>query len=607
MDKKVRLMKIKGSKNIIFAFAVAILLSLGSIATYATDNPDVTQKTNSKDVKVILTQTLTSTVLTKSTRLHSSSAPLDGVDNIVVSSYSGNETYPSMIMSGYNALTSYEYEDNSDTHIYLRNSREYGQTWSNAVQLVVNLDETHTNIEATSPSLCVSPENRHAFGTFVSTMKNSGIFGYYEISNIAGDFGDLQGSTLDWTNISYNSTNGNFYSFWDFKNPDVVAYDNTITPWVISLIGSTNYTDPNTGEGPTTDSPMFCFRDLVHPDLYITIAWFPDIEHCSNISFANDYGHSIIYGVCEINNGSKQDLFFFKGNPHDWFYGENIVNQTFTSTESLMHPQIFVKGNQIYLVAETESNGIILYNSSNGGNTWNVNSVVDSSLNPKYPLIFANETSVLCSFVGSGNISLTSSENNGMAWSAPLQLNSVNGSVVEMYRYADLPDDNHSIWTDNRNGNYDIYSVVRGSPEVNLMVMPESVNLTTEGISFIPTQNRIKFTVKNTGVGYVQDVEVAITYGCVNKTPQATKYPGYIFFLDGNGAERSFNQWLFRMTLPEFLRALRNFAGIQNITVTVDPEGKYKDSNLLDNSVTIPVSYADIFPKLAFLERFFSK
>jgi hypothetical protein len=510
-------------------------------------------------------------------------------------------------MSGYTALVAYEYEDNSDTHIYLRNSKDYGQTWSNAVQLVVNLDASHTNIEAISPSLSVSPENRRAFGTFVSTLKNSGIFGYYQISNIAGDLSDLEGSTLDWTNVSYNSTNGNFYSFWDFKNPDVVAYDNSVTPWVISLIGSTNYTDENTGDGPCTDSPMFCFRDLVHPEQYITIAWFPEIEHCSNISLANDYGKTIIYGVCEINNGSKQDLFFFEGNPHNWYYGENLVNQTFTSTESLLHPQIFVKGSQIYIAAETESNGITLYNSSNGGNTWDVNSVVDSSSNPKYPLIFANVTHVFCSFVGSGNISLTYSENNGADWSGPLQLNSVNNSVVGMYRYADMPDMDHVVWTDNRNGNCDIYSVSMGSPEINLMIVPDSVNLTTEGFSFIPTQNRIKFTVKNTGVGYVQDVDVEIAYGCVNKTPQATKYPGYIGYLDGNGAQIYFNRPLFRMTLPEFLRGLRNFAGIQNITVTVDPEGKYKDSDPLDNSVTISVSYADIFPKLAFLEKLFSK
>jgi len=599
-------MKIKDFKSIIFAFVVVVLLSFGSIATCATDNPDAIQKINSKGSNLVLTKTTTSTILTKNTRLRSLSAPLDGSDNIVVSSYSGNETYPSMITSGYNALVAYEYEDNSDTHVYLRNSRDYGQTWSNAVQLVVNLDDVHSNLEAISPSLSVSPENRHALGAFVSTLNNSGIFGYYEISNIGGDMSDLQGVTIDWTNVSYNSTNGNFYDFWGFKNPGIVAYDSTITPWVISLIGSTNYTT-SSGEGPCTDSPMFCFIDLEDPDESISITWFPDIEHCSNISFANDYGQSSIYGVCEINNGSKQDLLFFKGNPHDWYYGTNLVNQTFTSTESLMHPQIFVKGNHIYLVAETESNGIILYSSSNGGNTWDVNNVVGPSSNPKYPLIFVNETQVFCSFVGSGNISLTSSENNGVDWSVPSQLNSVNNSVVEMYRYADMPDNNYSIWTDNRNGNYDIYSVVRGSPEINLMVIPESVNITNEGFSFIPTQNRIKFTVKNTGVGYVENVQVGITIGFVNQTPQSTKYPGYIHYLDGNGAELSLNQWLFRMTLPEFLKALRNFAGIQNITVTVDPDGKYKDSNPLDNRVTIPVSYADIFPKLAFLERFFSK
>jgi hypothetical protein len=48
-----------------------------------------------------------------------------------------------------------------------------------------------------------------------------------------------------------------------------------------------------------------------------------------------------------------------------------------------------------------------------------------------------------------------------------------------------------------------------------------------------------------------------------------------------------------------------SFAGLQNITIIVDPYHIYNDSNPIDNSVTIEVGYAEIFPKLSFLEKIF--
>jgi hypothetical protein len=59
------------------------------------------------------------------------------------------------------------------------------------------------------------------------------------------------------------------------------------------------------------------------------------------------------------------------------------------------------------------------------------------------------------------------------------------------------------------------------------------------------------------------------------------------------------------MSLYEFFGALMSFAGLQNITIIVDPYHIYNDSNPIDNSATIEVGYAEIFPKLSFLEKIF--
>jgi hypothetical protein len=58
------------------------------------------------------------------------------------------------------------------------------------------------------------------------------------------------------------------------------------------------------------------------------------------------------------------------------------------------------------------------------------------------------------------------------------------------------------------------------------------------------------------------------------------------------------------LTITEYFNALIDFAGIQNITITIDP--KYNDVNPDDNSYSIPVTYRDIFPRMGFLEPLFS-
>ena len=110
----------------------------------------------------------------------------------------------------------------------------------------------------------------------------------------------------------------------------------------------------------------------------------------------------------------------------------------------------------------------------NLGKNWTMYNVTSEILppnsNPKYPLLYVDTSSIYCTFIESGNISIISSSINEINWTPPIQLNNVNQSVVSDYRFSDMFDMNHIVWTDIREGNYDLYSFIRNIPEFDLKV-----------------------------------------------------------------------------------------------------------------------------------------
>jgi hypothetical protein len=526
-------------------------------------------------------------------------------DNIIVTNTSGDETYPSIVMNGYSGLAAYEYNDGNGSQIFLRNTKDYGQNWSSEKQVIAKLNQIPIK-DIDSPSLCIKPLSNTAYGMYKSPRNNSGVFGYIEIDDIS-DLNNFYTSTFAWVGFEDQEDPSITYDFWDFDSPKIISYDDTKTPWVIALIGSTNYSIE--GVGPCTDAPMFCFNDLVQPERFVTLTWYSEIEHCSNITITNDYGDKMVYGICEIKNGSKQDLLFFKGHPQSWYNGNDLINQTISTSSSLTHPNIFVVGDNVYVVADSDSEGIVILNSSDNGDTWQKKEITKDLLepiaNPNYPLIYSYELELFCTYIESENIFMTSSIDDGYNWSEPKQLNSVNKSVVENYRYSNMFDDKHILWTDDRNKSLDIYSVLLEVPGVDLTVIQDSIDIESEfqDIPLLRMKNWITFTIKNNGNIFVENVIINISYKCFNETSQKTDYRATLHFLRP-GEEETFRRPLFRLNLAEFFNALIDFAGIETLTVTIDP--KYKDINPDDNIQSISVTYKDIFPRMGFLEPIFS-
>jgi PKD repeat protein len=772
-------------------------------------------------------------------------------ENIVVTNTIDNEYYPSMVSYGYDALVSYELKVENTTYVVLRNSDDYSQSWSNVIQII--------GVNKTYPKLAIKPKTDLAYGTFLSPINNTAIIYGVEWGHIKSITSPII-QEVDWTNLP-----GDLGGMWDFSTPNVVYYDTGANiPYLVALIGSTDFYNPDTEEdGSCNNSPMFFWRDPEEPGDF-WIAWDPSVENCSNLSAIMEDLSKTLYGVCEIQNGTNTDLLFFNDNPITWTENDYLKTKTISSPDNLTHPWIFLKGDQIYIVAETDSNGkneIILYKSSDEGDTWSEKIVTaenkppkpnfsytaerlnvtftdlstdvdgyitnwswnfgdgntsnvqnppkhtyenpgsytvklnvkdndnveisiskiitlsnttpianftydppqslagknvtfnstseayeDSTIDnytwdfgdgsdlvyeeyvnvthiytengtyiakltirdstatndsiekiirvglaadftfkpnsplvgetvtftdassvtvgqtimnwswdfgdgetsydqdplhqysspgvytvsltikdnndttstmlkqvivrhisfiPRFPQINANGTDVSIIFNSNSNIYVIDSMDQGDSWSDYLQLNDRDYSVVEEYRFASIADMDHILWTDNREGTFDIYSIIRGFPTGDLMLVPGSVKIKKE-LEFFPTSNLIAFTVVNNGNTFVENIPVQIT---------VTRENGSIYFdisncillIGPNGASKNSTIELFKIRGIEFFRALIDFAALQSITLTVDPEGISGDGNLEDNSFTLSVSFKDLFPILSIFERRFQK
>jgi hypothetical protein len=408
-------------------------------------------KTQSKN---ICTSTITKDFDIIQNQVVSGSANLD---NIAVANSIANESYPSMVMKGINGLVAYEFKDGTKPFIYLKNTKDFGKNWSDSYILFIKYNNIYPTLN--SPSLSINPGTGYTYGAFLSDYNTSGICGVFELSDISGDISITRSMITDWSNIGD-------YSFWGFKDINIKYHSfNDNVPWIESYIGSTNYYDSSTGSGPCNNAVMFNYLDSTNPYHDVTwIQWEPAYGNCSNLSVAMSDNHLKIYGVSEIINGSNIDLLYFSGSyiidSHD-SPSIDLDYYSFTGSEDLYHPNIYVKGNNIYIAAENNLREIILFKSTNSGNNWlryNLTSeILPPDSNPKYPNLFADKTTLYCTFIESGNISITSSTIDKINWTKPVQLNNIDGSVVSKYRFSEIIDMNHIVWTDDRNDNLDIY------------------------------------------------------------------------------------------------------------------------------------------------------
>jgi hypothetical protein len=123
-------------------------------------------------------------------------------------------------------------------------------------------------------------------------------------------------------------------------------------------------------------------------------------------------------------------------------------------------PEVEASGDNVAVIYMTNENGdwdVKCSYSSDRGQTWATSMVAnDPGVDETYPSFYMKGTNVYCGYIKEGNFYLVESNDGGATWGPPTQINSNPGSVVSeensiIVHPAGL------LWTDNRNGDKDIY------------------------------------------------------------------------------------------------------------------------------------------------------
>lgn len=211
-------------------------------------------------------------------------------------------------------------------------------------------------------------------------------------------------------------------------------------------------------------------------------------------------GNGKLYMVCEQDTGDQIKLFIASA-PADLEDYSDWQGNTISSREAdLKHPKIAVSGNNHYIVAELESNGnkdIVCYTSKTGSMFWTKNVVSDYPFDQEmYPSITASGEKAICSFIQSGDIYFSTTEDSGTTWSNPIKINDQEDAVVQIRNSAELQGP-YIVWSDNRNANNNLYFDIIPAPIISIDAISGGLGITA--------------TISNTGTAVATNVPWSIS------------------------------------------------------------------------------------------------
>ena len=203
---------------------------------------------------------------------------------------------------------------------------------------------------------------------------------------------------------------------------------------------------------PAYDPDLVCIHDSTPAQTvndYLLLTWqYDDPEEGNKIVFK------------KIIPDEESDIEY---TPYEFYIGPGT------------NPNIGASGDKSVVTYMNNGNVVSAY-SSDRGTTFDTTTIGPGN----YPAVYMSGSNAYCVYINNGNLYLVGSSDAGATWGEPERINDVDGTVVEEENAIDI----HPagiVWTDNRDGNKNIYygSGV-AAPEINIATISGGFGVSAE-------------------------------------------------------------------------------------------------------------------------------
>jgi len=334
-----------------------------------------------------------------------------------------------------------------------------GETWDGGVYL--GWDGEMIELY---PSLDYFGNDNKFFGTFHDDVNDDGSRQYVIQFNDITDPDSWDGYATAW------STN---YPYHDRNIPDIKCYDIGIDYWygVILCIGSRD---------ERLNMPIFNYNN--YDDEGASWSSYHDsFQGCENSAVDIDKTNGYFYGIVDYYNETdgNWNLVMIRGDcqPTEDRYLQYFDYTEIGDSENTKFPAVGAHDDYIMILAQEESQvgeqNIICYYSSDAGDNFEKSVVVESANDELYPQILSYGESATCTFSKNNNLFITHTLDGGITWTDPEQVNSEDESYEVHPSNVDIIEGGKIVWTDNREGNMDIFIDDVGYPEIAVIEIGE--------------------------------------------------------------------------------------------------------------------------------------